>query len=96
VLLHIYETVSSRDRIRLDTAFEKVHFGLISMTEAYNGDEWALHFLDDATRMNFIFTFPAKSDTLQHVKDFYEMVVTLCDQRIKKFKYDRERTLGNE
>jgi GAG-pre-integrase domain len=76
--------------------FEKVHFDLISFTEAYNGDEWALHFLEDAARMNYVFSFPAKSDCLQYIKDFYEMVVTQYDRRIKKFKYDGERTLGNE
>jgi hypothetical protein len=57
----MHEMVSRRATPRATTPFERVHLDLIQMTESFNGDKWVLHFLDDATRMNFAYTLPRKS-----------------------------------
>jgi IS30 family transposase len=87
--------ISRRPVLRATKPFERVHFDLIQMTTAYNGDNWILHLLDDATRMNFIYSFPEKSDVVDCVIAFSNMVKTQFNAIIKIFKFDNEQTLGN-
>jgi GAG-pre-integrase domain len=51
-----HKQISRRPASRVKKPFEKVHFDLIQMTEGFNGDKWILHFLDDKTKMNFVYT----------------------------------------
>jgi hypothetical protein len=83
--------ISRRPLTRATESFEKAHFDLIQMTQAYNWDKWALHVLEDASRVNYLYTIPSKSQTLQCIKDFYEMVLTQYNRKIKQFN-----TMGSE
>jgi hypothetical protein len=86
--------VSRRPATRATDLMERVHFDLVQMTPAYNGDNWGLHFLEDSTRMNYVYTYPSKSDTMKMIKAFYAFVETQYKTRIQIFKRDGERTLG--
>jgi transposase InsO family protein len=86
--------ISRRPATRATQLMERVHFDLIQMNTAYNGDNWGLHFLEDFTRMNFAYTYPLKSDTLEMIKDFYTFVETQYQTKIRIFKRDGEQTLG--
>ena len=64
------------------------------MTEGFNGDEWILHFLDDATRLNFVYTLPVKSLTTDSVQEFITWVRRRFGYEVKIFRTDNETSLG--
>ena len=41
------------------------------MTPVYDSDNWGFHFLEDSTRMNYVYTYPSRSDTMKMIKAFY-------------------------
>ena len=50
------EQISRRPSEKSTRPFQKVHFDLIQLAEGYNGDNWVLHFLDDLSKINFMYT----------------------------------------
>src|SRR5271170_6593873 len=64
------------------------------MTEGFNGDKWILHFLDNATRMNFVYTFPTKSLLTATIQQFTAFIRRRFGFETKIFHSDNERTLG--
>jgi hypothetical protein len=93
-----HKQISRRPAPRAEKPFEKVHFDLIQMTEGFNGDRWILHFLDDRTRMNFVYTLPdrTQSSVLTTIRQFVALVERQFDYKIKTFKTDNESALGKE
>jgi hypothetical protein len=53
-----HKQISRRSAPQAKEPFERVHFDLIHMTEGFNSDRYILYFLDDKTRMNFVYTLP--------------------------------------
>ena len=51
-----------------------VHLDLIQVTSAYNNYCWVLHFLDDFSRINFMYTLATKSELTNTVKQFMAYV----------------------
>ncbi|OXV09936.1 hypothetical protein Egran_02301 [Elaphomyces granulatus] len=86
--------ISRRPTTPATEFMERVHFDLIQMTPGYNGDNWGLHFLEESTRMNYMYTYPSKADTVKTIKAFYAFVETQYNTKIRIFKRDGERTLG--
>jgi hypothetical protein len=73
--------------------FGKVHFDLIQMRTGFNEDTEVGHFLDDATRMNFVYTLRTKGQALQTVQDFCEMTERQYNLPVKVIRLDGERSL---
>ena len=47
-----------------------VHLDLIQVTPVYNNHRWVLHFLNNFSRMNFVYTLATKSELTNAVKQF--------------------------
>jgi hypothetical protein len=47
--------------------FARVHFDLQQFNWGYNSDTWALHFLDDFSNMNFVYTLKSKDLTTRTI-----------------------------
>jgi hypothetical protein len=88
--------VSRRTSPANSRPFKRLHFDLIQMSEAYNGDKWVAHFLDDATAMHFVYTLARKSGLNAALKHLYAYVQTQYDAEIEEFRTDGETALGNE
>jgi len=68
------------------------------MTEGFNGDRWILHFLDDNTRLNVVYTLPDRTQksiltTIQHFVAFIERQF---GYKVKVFKTDNDSALGKQ
>ena len=90
-----HKLISRRPAPRATTPFDRIHLDLIQMTEGFNGDKWILHFLDDATRMNFVYTLPTKSLLTDTIQQFAAFIRRRFGYEIKVFHTDNERTLGD-
>ena len=90
------QIVSRRQVSRMTTPFARVHFDLIQITPAFNGPRWILHFLDDYTRMNFIYTLSRKTQATQTVIEFHTYVRIQYGCHINVFHTDGETALGGE
>jgi hypothetical protein len=64
------------------------------MSEGFNGDKWILHFFDDATRMNFVYTLLIKSLLPDSVKEFTAFVRRHYRYKVKTFRTNNETSLG--
>jgi WD40 repeat protein len=89
-----HKLISRRPASRATTPFERVHLDLIQITEGFNGDKWILHFLENATRMNFVYTFSTKSLLTAVIQQFTAFIRRRFCFEIKIFHSDNERTLG--
>ena len=89
---NLQHQISRRPMVRATKPFERVHFDLIQLNRAFNGDEWALHFLCDKTRVNLGFTFPKKTYARQAIKDLVAFVKRQ-NQIILIWHTDGEKTL---
>jgi transposase InsO family protein len=65
------------------------------MNPAYNGNRWILHFLDDFSRMNYVYTMTSKSATLDTVQNFAALVRNQYALTVKVLRLDGESTLQN-
>ena len=92
-IANLQNQVSRRPAERATEPFERVYFDLIQMTRAYNGDEWAMHFLCDKVRAHFGYTFPSKTDARETVKDFKAFVKRQYDKEILIWHTDGEKSL---
>jgi hypothetical protein len=64
------------------------------MLEGYNKDKWILHFLNDATRINFVYTLLIKSLLLDLVEEFIAFVRYYYGYKVKTFRINNEASLG--
>lgn len=55
---------------------------MIQMTDAYNEDIWATHFVDSATSWHALYTSPHKNALVDHIEPYIEK---------KHFGYDVKR-----
>ncbi|OXV05301.1 hypothetical protein Egran_06931, partial [Elaphomyces granulatus] len=85
--------VSHRPARRASKVFERVHFDLIQMSRAYNGDQWAMHFLCDKSQTHYGYTFANKSDARETVKDFDAFVKRQYKVEILIWHTDGEKAL---
>ncbi len=80
---------------RAQLPFARVHLDLVQMNPAYNGNRWILHFLDDFSRMNYVYTMTSKSATLDTVQNFAALVRNQYALTVKVLRLDGESTLQN-
>jgi hypothetical protein len=89
------ELISRRPYDRGQHPFARVHFDLIQFSPAYNGDKWAMHFLEDFSRMNFVYTFTSKDQTTATIQSFATFVKRQFNTSIQKLRTDGESSLGS-
>ena len=89
------EVISRRPSPRATKPFERVHFDLIQMVEGYDGSKWVTHFLDDYTKMNFVYIQKGKGQTTRTVQDFVALVRRQYKRDIQILHTDDESSLGN-
>jgi len=90
------EHISCRTPPRATKLFEQVYFNLIQMEEGYNGDKWVLHFLDDFSRLNFVYILQSKQQITDTVQDFSTLVQNQYGQSVKIYRTDGERSLEHK
>jgi hypothetical protein len=66
------------------------------MTEGFNGDKWVLYFLDDVTRMNFVYTLSRKSFLTDTILYFAAFIRRRFKYEVKAFHTDNESALGEK
>ena len=78
---------------RATEPFERVFFDLIQMDTAFNGDNWAMHFLCDKARTHYGYTFPQKLDARPALKNFTAFVKRQYKVEIQIWHTDGEKTM---
>jgi hypothetical protein len=86
------QIVSRRPADRATVPFGHVHIDLIQLHQAYNGDCWVLHFLNDYSRMNFIYTLLSEELASDTIQNFASFVFGQFGHRIRIFQTDHERS----
>ncbi|KAI9038951.1 uncharacterized protein KD926_010051 [Aspergillus affinis] len=74
---------------------QRVHFDLIQMEPALNGDQWISHFYDENTRFHNVFSHRLKNGCVGAFNTYILQIQNIAKTTIKFFKSDREQTLGN-
>ena len=69
-LAKAHQIISHHPADRATEPLVYVHLDLIQVTSAYNNHRWVLHFLDDFSRMNFVYTLATKLELTNAVKQF--------------------------
>jgi hypothetical protein len=95
-LAKAYKQIYRTPRERATEPFESVHFDMIPMTLAHNGDRWATHFVCESTGWHVIYTHPSKDQLNDLINKFIAWVMTQFSVRPKRMFSDREPTLGGE
>ena len=72
-----------------------VHLDLIQVTPVYNNHHWVLHFLDNFSRMNFVYILATKSELTNAVKQFMAYVKRQYNVQVHHICCNREQSLGN-
>jgi hypothetical protein len=88
--------VSRRHHQKETVPFARVYYDLIQMTEAYNGDQWITHFLDEASYTQYAYTHKNKNDTLGCINHFEKYVKKRYKKDVVIIHLDGEKTLGND
>jgi transposase InsO family protein len=78
------------------TPFACIHFDWQQFNRGYNSDQWALHFLDDFSKMHFVYTLKAKDQTTRTIQQFTAYVQRQFQQPVKVVHTDNESSLGRE
>jgi hypothetical protein len=63
------------------------------MSKGFNGDKWILYFLDDVTRINFVYTLSVKFFLLNSVEEFITWVRRHFKYEVETFRTDNETSL---
>jgi len=90
------EQISCRTPPRATKPFERVYFDLIQIEEGYNGDKWVLHFLDDFSKLNFVYILQSKWQITDIVQDFSTLIQNQYGQSVKIYRTDGERSLEHK
>jgi hypothetical protein len=89
--------VSSRCSTQCATSvFRHVYLDLIQLNQAYNSNRWVLHFLNDFSRMNFVYTVLIRSQASDTVKHFAAFVPRQFEHRVKVFCNNNQRSLDKD
>jgi hypothetical protein len=93
---NLQHQISRRPAQRASRPFERVHFDLIQMNRAYNGDEWAMHFMCDKIRSHYTGTRFVKSPMLGQLFKILQPLSNASTTRISLFGILTERKLWSK
>jgi hypothetical protein len=91
--------IVSRRIIKKDPADEplaRVAYDLMNFEKGYNGDCWVCHFKCCLTTIDFVYTYSKKSQTVDVITEFVNMIYNRYNRRIRYFRTDGERALEYE
>jgi hypothetical protein len=88
-----YKIVSRRPTPPTEKPYKRIHWDLIKMTAAYNGNWYISHIMCDWTAMNHLYTQQTKTQSLQTLKQFVKYVATRYECTVRFVHLDRETTL---
>lgn len=74
--------------------FGRIHFDLVQIDTAYNGDRWLSHFYIDGIRLHAAYTHEKKNGCQQAITLFCAHARTQWSLPIRAFRYDNERSAG--
>ncbi|KAG2000757.1 hypothetical protein GB937_010867, partial [Aspergillus fischeri] len=83
--------ISRTPRERSTEPFESVHFDLIPLHIAHNGDRWVTHFVCESTGWHVVYTHPDKDQLNGLIKQFIQWVKTQFGLKPKKITITDER-----
>ncbi|KAI9037493.1 uncharacterized protein KD926_000288 [Aspergillus affinis] len=86
---------SRRSMMTAQAPLQRVHFDLIQMKPALNGDQWISHFYDENTRFHNVFSHRLKNGCVGAFNTYILQMQNIAKTKIRFFKSDREQTLGN-
>ncbi|KAF7180240.1 hypothetical protein CNMCM7691_009407 [Aspergillus felis] len=89
-LAKAFKQISRTPRERETRPFGTVHFDLIQLPIAHNGDRWITHFVCEATGWHVIYTHPGKDQLNDLIKQFIQWVETQFGVKPKKMFSDLE------
>ncbi|KAJ5900417.1 uncharacterized protein N7473_004487 [Penicillium subrubescens] len=74
--------------------FGKVHFDLIEMDEAFNGDRWVSHLYVEGIRLHLAASHRKKNGCQQAIKYFVAYLINHLKMPLRAFHTDNERSAG--
>jgi transposase InsO family protein len=91
-----HKVISRRPSPQAEESFDRVHWDMIHFSEGFNGDRYASYFLDDKTRMNWVYTHSEKTQQvlLDIFEEFTAYIERQFSKKIKIFRIDGETSLG--
>ena len=91
-----HRMVSREPPQRATECFERIHFDLIQFPVGFDGSKYTMHFLDDRTRMNYVYLLANKSASsiLETIKQFAAYCKRQYCCQIKIFHSDQDPGLG--
>ena len=95
-LAKVHQIISRCPADRTTEPLVYVHLDLIQVTPVYNNHCWVLYFLDNFSRMNFMYTLATKSELTNAVKQFMAYVKRQYNVQVHCMRCDGERSLGNK
>ena len=69
-----HQIISRRPTSIATKPFERVHFDLVYMSEAYNVERYFSHFYDEVTMMNHVYTHSSKTQCPKAIQDYVALV----------------------
>ncbi len=95
-----HQIISRRPAQRANRPFGRVHFDLIEFERGFDGSRYVIHFVDDATRMQWVYLLSNKSQSalLIVIKYFVNMVERTYGSKfgIAIFRTDQEKGIGKD
>lgn len=92
-----HRIISRQPPQRAMACFERIHFDIIQFPLGFDGNRYILHFIDDKSRMNFVYLLTNKnaSSILTSLKQFATYCYRQFQKKIKIFHSDQDPGLGN-
>jgi hypothetical protein len=90
--------ISRYPTVRATTPFYRIHLDLVAMEQGEDGESLFIHFLDDCTRMNFVYALPNKRQEtiLQTIRDFVQYAKVRWNRIVRIIRRDNESGLGKQ
>ncbi len=74
--------------------FERVHLDLFPMRPSFTHENQVLHFLDDYSRMHYVYIIRTKKESPVTVRTFLQIIQRQWNTTVKVFHLDGEKSLG--
>jgi hypothetical protein len=90
------QQISRRSAERETEPFRRVHFDLIQLIKAFNGDRWCIHLYDEATRNHVVYTSGRKNRIAEALQDFTNLIKNQYGKLVKIYCSDNKYMLEEE
>lgn len=87
------QVISRTPQERAITLFERVHFDIIYLTNTPNQEKYIMYFLDDYTRMHYVYVLYNKAQIFPILRKFVAYIKKQYNFEIRILYFDRETGL---